>query len=41
MAAAILKAGNTDVDAVTSETLCFSHQGVIDAFADCLAQATV
>ena len=40
MAAAILEAGSTDVDAVSSATLSFSRQGVIDAFADCLAQAT-
>ena len=40
MAAAILAAGNTDVDAVSSATLSFSRQGVIDAFAECFAQAT-
>ena len=40
MAAAILAAGSTDVDAVSSATLSFSRQGVIDAFAECLAQAT-
>ena len=40
MASAILQAGSTEVDAVTSATLSFSRQAVIDAFADCLAQAT-
>ena len=40
MAAAIKEAGTTDVDAVSSATLTFSKQGVIDAFADILAQAT-
>ena len=40
MAAAIKEAGSTDVDAVSSATLSFSRQGVIDAFADILAQAT-
>ena len=40
MAAAIKEAGTTDVDAVTSATLVGSKQAVIDAFADCLKQAT-
>ena len=40
MAAAIKEAGSTDVDAVSSATLSFSRQDVIDAFADILAQAT-